>query len=273
MMVMKRASGDPIARDSHAPPPTPTQPPAKEAIHNMPAPVLQAHVLVVEDHAPLREQIAALLRQAGYRVEEAADGRLALHSALSQPPDLLLLDIGLPGLDGFALCQQLRQKSPCHVPVLMLTAYDALDDKLGGFAAGADDYLAKPFANEELLARVQALLRRKPAGQAHVLRIGNLEIDPRTQQASRHGRPLVLPPTAYAILLLLAQAWPRPLTRSALIHRLWDDEAPDSDPLRSHLYVLRQQLDRPFDAPMLKTVHGVGFRLQADTEAPSEAAP
>lgn len=223
------------------------------------------HVLVVEDHAPLRDQIVALLLHAGYRVDEAADGRLALRSALAQPPDLLLLDLGLPGLNGLALCQQLRRQAQRHVPVLMLTAHDTLADKLGGFAAGADDYLVKPFANEELLVRVHALLRRKTAGQDYLLRIGSLQIDRRAQEARRHGQRLLLPPTAFAVLLLLAEAWPRALTRSALIHSLWNDEAPDSDPLRSHLYVLRQQLDRPFAIPMLKTVHGVGFRLDADT--------
>ena len=222
------------------------------------------NVLVVEDHAPLREQIVALLVHAGCRVEEAADGRLALRSVLADPPDLLLLDLGLPGLDGVGLCQQLRHKAPQHVPVLMLTAHDTLADKLQGFAAGADDYLVKPFASEELLVRVKALLRRRTAGQDYVLRVGSLQIDRRAQEARRHGQRLALPPMAFAILLLLAEAWPRALTRSALIRRLWDDEAPDSDPLRSHLYVLRQQLDRPFASAMLKTVHGVGFRLQAD---------
>ena len=243
-----------------------------DAPQPMPAATTQPHVLVVEDHAPLREQLVALLTRAGFCVDEAADGRPALRSALAHPPDLLLLDLGLPGLDGLALCEQLRRQAQRHVPVLMLTAHDTLADKLDGFAAGADDYLVKPFANEELLARMQALLRRKTVGQDYLLRIGSLQIDHRAQEASRHGQRLALPPTAYAILLLLAQAWPRALTRSTLIHRLWNDEAPDSDPLRSHLYVLRQQLDRPFATPMLTTVHGVGFRLQADT-APAAPDP
>ena len=224
----------------------------------------QPHILVVEDHAPLREQIVALLVHAGYRVDEAADGRMALRSLLAEPPDLLLLDLGLPGLDGVSLCEQLRQQAPQHVPVLMLTAHDSLADKLQGFAAGADDYLVKPFASEELVVRVQALLRRKSVGQDYMLRIGSLQIDRRAQEAGRDGQRLALPPTAFAILLLLAEAWPRALTRSALIHRLWNDEAPDSDPLRTHLYTLRQQLDRPFATAMLVTVHGVGFRLQAE---------
>jgi DNA-binding response OmpR family regulator len=224
------------------------------------------HVLVVEDHAPLRDQIVALLLRAGHRVDEASDGRVALQMALSQPPDVLLLDLGLPGLGGLALCERLRANAPRHVPVLMLTARDTLPDKLGGFAAGADDYLVKPFAGEELLARLSALARRKTAGQDYLLRIGSLCIDRRAQEASRAGQRLALTPTSFAILLTLAEAWPRALTRSDLIRRLWNDEPPESDPLRTHLYQLRQRLDRPYAQPMLKTVHGVGFRLEPDDD-------
>jgi DNA-binding response OmpR family regulator len=224
------------------------------------------HVLVVEDHAPLRDQIVALLLRAGHRVEEASDGRVALQMALSQPPDALLLDLGLPGLGGLALCERLRAQAPQHVPVLMLTARDTLPDKLGGFAAGADDYLVKPFAGEELLARLLALARRKTAGHDYLLSIGSLCIDRRAKEASRHGQRLALTPTSFSILLLLAEAWPRALTRSDLIRRLWNDEPPESDPLRTHLYQLRQRLDRPYAQPMLKTVHGVGFRLEPDDD-------
>lgn len=225
------------------------------------------HLLVVEDHAPLRAQIVRLLQAAGHRVDEAADGRLALQMALDEPPDVLLLDLGLPGLGGLALCQRLRERSARQVPVLMLTARDTLPDKLEGFAAGADDYLVKPFANEELLARVSALARRRGAGQDYLQRIGTLTLDRRAGEAFREGQRLLLPPTAFAILALLVEAWPRPLTRSELIRRLWDDDPPESEPLRTHLYQLRQQLDRPFAWPMLKTVHGVGLRLDADHRA------
>jgi DNA-binding response OmpR family regulator len=230
----------------------------------MSKPQVCLHVLVVEDHAPLREQIVGLLERAGHKVEEASDGRVALQMALARPPDVLLLDLGLPGLGGLALCEQLRVQASRHVPVLMLTARDTLPDKLDGFAAGADDYLVKPFASEELLARLLALARRKTAGQDYLLHIGSLCIDRRAQEASRQGQRLALTPTSFAILLLLAEAWPRALTRSDLIHRLWNDDPPESDPLRTHLYQLRQRLDRPFAQPMLVTVHGVGFRLQSD---------
>lgn len=224
------------------------------------------HVLLVEDHAPLREQIAALLRRAGHRVDEADDGQLAIAAALAEPPDVLLLDLGLPDVDGVDLCKKLRARLTKHVPVLMLTARDTLRDKLVGFDAGADDYLVKPFASEELLARVHALARRTGVARAYVQTIGSLTIDRQAQEAHREGVRLVIPPTAFAILAMLADAYPRALTRSEIVRRLWSDEPPESDPLRTHLYQLRQALDKPFATPMLKTVHGVGFRLEEDRQ-------
>jgi DNA-binding response OmpR family regulator len=219
------------------------------------------HVLVVEDHGPLRTQVVALLLDAGHAVEEASDGRLALQMALERPPDVLVLDLGLPGLDGVQLCRALRESASVHVPVLMLTARDSLDDKAQGFAAGADDYLVKPFAGEELLWRCRALSRRHRLGQPHVLVLGALRLDRTRGRAERGDRSLDLTPTAYQLLLHLAQAWPRVVTRSELVRSVWGDEPPESDPLRSHLYLLRQALDKPFDSPMLKTVHGVGYTL------------
>jgi DNA-binding response OmpR family regulator len=225
------------------------------------------HVLVVEDYAPLREQIVSLLMRAGHRVDEAADGRIALTMALDQPPDVLLLDIGLPGLDGVRLCALLRARAAIHIPVLMITARDALPDKLSGFAAGADDYLVKPFASEELLARVNALAQRRSSGKHYLIQVGTLAIDRRAKEATRDGVRLALSPTPFSILLMLAESFPRALTRSDIVRRLWNDESPDSDPLRTHLYQLRQSLDKPFAKPMLKTVHGVGFRLESDGES------
>ena len=224
-------------------------------------------VLVVEDHAPLRAQVVALLTRAGHIAEEAADGRLGLLMALENPPDVLLLDIGLPGLDGMRLCERLRAESARHVPVLMLTARDALPDKLQGFNAGADDYLVKPFAGEELLARIFALVRRRSMGEDYLLAIGPLRIDRRAHSANRDGQALNLPPTAFNLLLLLAEAYPRAMSRSEIVSRLWQDEAPDSDALRTHVFQLRQQLDKPFAQPMLKTVHGLGFRLQVPEDS------
>jgi DNA-binding response OmpR family regulator len=222
------------------------------------------HLLVVEDHAPLREQLVALLKRAGHRVDEADDGRLAIAIARAETPDVILLDLGLPDIDGIDLCTRLRNELPQRVPILMLTARDTLQDKLAGFGVGADDYLVKPFASEELLARVLAVARRADVGGAYVQAIGSLTIDRRAREAHRDGVRLALTPTAFSILSMLADVYPRALTRSEVVRRLWGDDAPESDPLRTHLYQLRQAIDKPFAVPMLKTVHGVGFRLEAD---------
>ena len=221
-------------------------------------------ILIVEDNPALRESLASLLAFHGHRADFAADGRSGLALALADPPDVLVLDLGLPGLDGVRVCEALRARADRHVPVLMLTARHAIEDKLRGFQAGADDYLVKPFAGEELLARCLALSQRHRVGQAHRLVIGPLVIDRRSGEVMRAGRRLALTAMPYRILLALAEAWPRTLTRSELVDRLWGEQTPPSDPLRSHLYLLRRALDRSFERPMLVTVQGVGFRLDAD---------
>ncbi len=221
-------------------------------------------VLVIEDNPVLRDNLAPLLATHGMQADFAADGLSGLQAALANPPDVLVLDVGLPGLDGLRVCEQLRTRSDRHIPVLMLTARDALEDTLAGFRSGADDYLVKPFAGAELVARCLALSQRHRLGTQHVLRVGSLSIDRRTHAVERAGTPLALPYTALQLLLVLAEAWPRTLTRSELVERLWGEEPPESDPLRTHLYTLRQVMDKPFAVPLLKTVHGVGFRLEAD---------
>lgn len=217
------------------------------------------YILVVEDHGALRGQIVAVLTGAGWQVEEASDGRLALQMALEQPPDVLLLDLGLPGLDGLQVCRRLREQADRHVPVLMLTARDTLHDKGSGFAAGADDYLLKPFASEELLWRCQALARRGELGRSPVLERGPLRIDRRSGEVRCDSRALPVTGHAYRLLLALAEAWPRTVSRSELLRQLWADEPPESDALRSHLYTLRQALGPT--QTLVKTVHGVGLRL------------
>lgn len=222
-------------------------------------------VLIIEDNLALRSNMAAAFEAEGHIADFSADGPGGLQLAMQTHPDVVVLDLGLPGMDGVEVCRQLRARADRHVPVLMLTARDSLEDKLGGFAAGADDYLTKPFAEAELLARCLALGVRHRAGTGHRLQIGSLCIDRRLGSASRHGQALNLHQTGYRILLELAEAWPGTLTRSHLVTRLWGEDVPDSDPLRSHLYLLRQALDKPFATAMLETVHGVGFRLVADS--------
>ncbi|MGH8077310.1 MAG: response regulator transcription factor [Lysobacter sp.] len=212
----------------------------------------------------LRTSMAAMFESYGHLADFAADGTTGLRLALADPPDVVVLDLTLPGMDGLHVCERLRAQADRHIPILMLTARDTLDDKLKGFDAGADDYLVKPFAGEELLARCLVLARRHRVGETHLLKIGSLCIDRRTQEVRRNEQLLELQQTPYRILLALAEAWPRTLTRSDLVQRLWGEDPPHSDPLRSHMYLLRQALDKPFPVAMLKTVHGVGFKLEAE---------
>ncbi|KRD77228.1 response regulator transcription factor [Lysobacter sp. Root983] len=221
-------------------------------------------VLVVEDSLALQATLATLFESHGHRADFAADGRRGLQLALDQPPDVLVLDLGLPGLDGLRVCRELRARADRHVPVLMLTARDAVADKLQGFDAGADDYLVKPFSGAELLARCVALSRRHRVGEANELTIGSLVIDRRSGAVRRGDRMLALNQSALHLLRALAEAYPRSLTRSELVRRLWGDESPPSDPLRTHLYLLRRELDPPGVSPMLRNVHGVGYRLETD---------
>ena len=219
------------------------------------------HILVVEDSALLAQNLADALEAQGHSADFAADGVLGLQLALEHHYDLLILDLGLPGLDGLELCRRLRARSARRIPVLMLTARDTLDDKLTGFDSGADDNLFKPYAKAELLARCNVLARRHTLHQEHTLRIGSLCVDRPGRTVTREGQPLDLTPAGYQIVLALAEAHPRVMTRSELTQALWHGEPPDSDALRAHVYQLRQKLDKPFGQPMLVTVHGVGFRL------------
>src|SRR6056297_2404699 len=218
-------------------------------------------ILLVEDQAELAASIIDFLEGEGHRLDYAADGRRGLNLALAGAYDVLL-DLRLPRLDGLEVCRQLRGTAERHLPVLMLTARDTLGDKIAGFDAGADDYLTKPFALEELLLRCNALGRRNRIHDAHLLTIGELTIDRRQRTAARAGRTLDLHNTPFDILVALAEAHPAVMTRSELTDRIWGDEPPPSDALATHIYVLRQALDRPFAAPMLKTLHGVGLRLE-----------
>ena len=222
------------------------------------------HILVVEDNTMLARNLADALDAAGHSADFAANGVLGLQLALEHHYDLLILDLGLPGIDGLQVCSRLRAQAPRRVPVLMLTARDTLSDKLVGFDSGADDYLVKPFEMEELLARCNVLARRHTLHQDHVQSVGSLRIDRQRLVVTRAGQALDLTPAGYQILLALVQAHPRVLTRTELTRSLWGDEPPDSDALRTHLYQLRQKLDKPFERPLLVTVHGVGFRLDPD---------
>lgn len=226
-------------------------------------------VLLVEDHKQLAETVMDFLSSVGFTMDYAADGLSGLHLASTNNYDAIILDIMLPGMDGLALCESLRQDKANATPIIMLTARDQLDDKLDGFQRGADDYLVKPFDLPELAARLVALIRRQRGelspGQ---LQVGDLVLDPATLSVTRQNKLIQLSPTCFRILKVLMRESPKLVTREMLEQELWGDMMPDSDSLRSHLYKLRQAIDKPFDQALLHTVPGQGFKLAALPPAP-----
>lgn len=218
-------------------------------------------ILVVEDNRDILANILDYLALKGYGVDCAQDGPSGLHLAMTGHYDLIVLDIMLPGLDGYQLCRRLRDEARRDTPIIMLTARDALDDRLKGLESGADDYLLKPFALSELVARIEAILRRTQGSRKRCLQVADLLYDLDTLHVSRAGQPLKLNPLGMKLLAVLMQRSPAVVRREALEEALWGDDCPDSDSLRSHIHQLRQALDKPFATALLHTVHGVGYRL------------
>lgn len=218
-------------------------------------------ILLVEDNRDILGNMADYLELMGYTVDCAQDGLSGLDLASTEHYNLIVLDIMLPGIDGYTLCQRLREDARRDTPVIMLTARDQLDDRLQGFRAGADDYLIKPFALSELAARIEAVLRRSLGGGKRLLQVGELSYDLNTLEVRRGERPLKLNPVGLKLLALLMQKSPHVVPREVLEEALWGDDCPDSDSLRSHVHQLRQVIDKPFGHPLLHTVHGVGYRL------------
>ncbi|WP_201276981.1 response regulator transcription factor [Microbulbifer sp. ALW1] len=223
-------------------------------------------VLIVEDSRGICENIAAYLERYNYVMDFAYDGISAMHLALTNTFDVIVLDLKLPGMDGLSFCQKLRADAQLDTPVLMLTARDTLDDKLKGFEAGADDYLIKPFALQELHARLQALFKRSRGKTANLLTVGDLTLNRSTLQVHRAGLHIDLTPAGMRLLQRLMEVAPSVVVRDDLESLLWADERPDGDALRSHMYKLRQAIDRPFDRPLIHTVHRIGYRIAEDAQ-------
>ena len=218
-------------------------------------------ILVIEDHPDLAANVGDYLSAQGHTVDFAADGPTGLSRALADGIDVIVLDRLLPGLDGASLCRRLRGQG-IATPVLMLTALDAISDRVDGLSAGADDYLVKPFAMSELSARLAALHRRASGQVAdQLLRVADLECDPGTAEVRRAGRTLTLTRAERRLLELLLRRSPRLVTRAELERALWGDDAPDGDVLRAHLHNLRAAVDKPFPVKLIHTVHGEGYRL------------
>ncbi|HAR32234.1 MAG TPA: DNA-binding response regulator [Gammaproteobacteria bacterium] len=224
-----------------------------------------ASILIVEDHPALAETVGDYLEAKGYQVDFAADGVLAMQLATTEHFDAIVLDVMLPRLNGIEVCRRLRQEAQNTTPILMLTARDQLDDKLKGFQVGADDYLVKPFALPELVARIEALLRRG-RGMTSLYRVGDLTLNLETMEVHRGGVEIKLSKTLFDILRILMREAPKVVPRETIERELWGDDLPDSDTLRSHLYNLRRAIDRPFDTPVIETLAGRGYRVRSGDE-------
>jgi len=223
-------------------------------------------ILVIEDNSDIAANLGDFLEERGHTVDFAADGVTGLHLAVVNDFDAIVLDLNLPGMDGLEVCRKLRQDARKQTPVLMLTARDALESKLDGFDAGADDYLVKPFALQEVDARLAVLLRRGKGPQSRILNVADLEYNLDTLEVRREGKLLQLNPTALKILQSLMESSPSVVTRQELETRVWGEELPDSDSLRVHIHGLRAAVDKPFPKPLIQTRHGIGYRI-ADPDA------
>lgn len=219
-------------------------------------------VLLIEDHRLLAQTLGDYLLSEAIEVDFAFNGTQGLKLATEQPYDVIILDINLPDIDGFNICHRLRREHGVDIPILMLTARDKLEDKLTGFDQGADDYLVKPFENKELVARLQALVKRYRGQMSHKeWQVGDLILNTAKKLAWREQQRLALSPTGLRILQILMREFPNVVTRKALEQELWGSALPDTDALRSHLYNLRKAVDYPFQQAMIQTVKGIGIRL------------
>ncbi|WP_169980102.1 response regulator transcription factor [Microbispora sp. H10836] len=228
------------------------------------------HLLVVDDEPVVRELLAATLRFAGYEVTSAATGSQALDTARGTPPDLVLLDVMLPDMDGFEVMRRLRTLPrplsggrPGQVPVLFLTARDTTQDKINGLRLGGDDYVTKPFDLEELLARIEAVLRRAGAApEDRTLRVADLELDPEGHQVARAGTPVRLSPTEFRLLHYLVLNAGRVVSKAQILEHVWRyDFAGDSSIVDTYVSYVRRKIDRT-GPKLIHTMHGIGYVLR-----------
>ena len=228
-------------------------------------------VLVVEDDVKMAGLLKRGLEEEGYAVDVASDGLTGVWMGTEHPYDVMVLDVMLPDMDGFGVCRNLREAGRWS-PVLMLTARDAVNDRVHGLDSGADDYLTKPFSFAELLARLRALLRRSEPERPTVLTADDLVVDPATHRVTRGGVPVSLTRKEFALLEYFVRHPGEVLSRTKLIEHVWDFAFEgDSNVVDVYVRYLRQKIDRPFGKDSLETVRGAGYRLQeGPTGAPAD---
>ncbi|QSX39411.1 response regulator transcription factor [Shewanella cyperi] len=224
-------------------------------------------ILLIEDNLALAGQLVSFLEGLGWQVDYAAEGKLGLQLANQYAFDVVLLDLNLPDTDGLQICQAILASANIKPPILMLTARDAYQDKASGFAAGADDYLTKPFDLRELALRCEALARRRELFQQQSLEIGQLKICRRQRQVWWQGQPIALTATGFAILQKLMENHPYPSSRRELIEHVWPEEEPESNALKAHIYTLRKSLEPAVGHPLIHTISTIGYQLQGLTDA------
>jgi DNA-binding response OmpR family regulator len=220
------------------------------------------HILLVEDEPKLNANLKKALQEQSYAVDSAFDGEEGLDWALLNAYDVIVLDINLPRMNGIEVCKQLRARKNA-TPILMLTARDAVSDKVVGLDAGADDYLTKPFAQAELLARIRALLRRDSSAKDPVLRCGDLELDTNTRDVRRAGQSVRLTSKEYAVLEYLMRQQNRVLSRDQIAEHVWDYEFDGiSNIVDVYIRYLRRKLDDDFEPKLIETIRGAGYRIR-----------
>ena len=222
-------------------------------------------LLIVEDDTRLAELLARSLREAAYAVDVAVDAETGSYQAAVHDYDAVILDVGLPGRSGLDLCRELRARGS-RVPVLMLTARDAVRDRVGGLDSGADDYLTKPFEFDELFARLRALLRRPPEVLASVFTVADLVVDTRSQRVQRAGREVPLTTKEYAMCEYLARNAGRVIGRTELCNHVWDENHdPFSNAIEVYINRLRKKVDAGASVPLIHTRRGAGYVMTAGT--------
>ena len=219
-------------------------------------------ILVVDDDVALAEMIGIVLENEGYSVVFCSDGSQALSQFQEHNPDLVLLDVMLPGMDGLRLCRELRSRGNT-TPIIILSAKDSTDDRIMGLSEGADDYIVKPFSLAELLLRIQAVLRRSSTPEEKVLQVGDLRLELDSKRVFRGDTELKLNPTAFRILAFLMQKSPEVVSREEIEDEIWGFQRVAGDNLRAHIYQIRKIVDKPFEEPLIETRHGFGWAVRA----------
>jgi len=223
-------------------------------------------ILIVEDEAGVAGFLEQGLKETGYTVDVARDGADGLEYALAFEYDAIVLDIMLPKMNGLDLLREIRDQR-VKSPVLLLTARDGMDDRVQGLDVGADDYLVKPFAFPELLARIRSLLRRPPLQTGNVIRISDLEMDIANREVRRAGKKIELSPREFALLELLLRHPKQVLTRTQIVEHVWNfDFYSDTNVVDVYIGYLRRKIDHDYTPPLIKTVRGVGYRISEETE-------